>query len=69
MAQEPNGCAGTLAFIASFVIAVGVVAYQQPVENNLLLLVIVWALGYLTLMVLPAVWETVLLNVRRLKRR
>lgn len=69
MAGETSGCASTLAFITSFVIAVGVVAYQQPVDNDLLLLVIVWALAYLALMVLPAVWETVLLNARRLKRR
>lgn len=69
MAGRTSGCASTLAFIVSFVIATGVVAYQQPVENDLLLLVIVWVLAYFALMVLPAVWETVLLNVRRLRRR
>lgn len=68
MAREPSGCSSTLAFIVSLVIALGVAGYQEP-RDGVLLLLLVWATGYVALMALPSIWETVLLNARRLRRR
>lgn len=68
VADKPSGCASTLAYVVSFVIAV-VVWRPSDGDTGVVLFLAVWAGSCVVLLSLPWIWEAIADTARNFRRR